>query len=103
VSGNGAEVLGDLLAPLIAELEGTERSGEELRVGGRPFAVLRRDHLEVALDPAVAAAAQRTPDVTSSPRGPGWVRFRPRVLDGHAVDRAQAWLRSAHRGASSRR
>lgn len=49
------------------------------------------------LDPAIAAAAARTPDTASSPRGPGWVRFRPAALDGHAADRAAAWFISAYR------
>ena len=67
--------------------------------GGRPFAVLSPDGsaAEFGLDPAVAAAAARTPDVAFSGRGSGWVRFRPAVLDDHGVDRAVAWLLSAHR------
>ena len=58
------------------------------------------------LDPALAGAARRTPDVGSSPFGPEWVTFRPSVLDGHAVDRAAAWfvaaLRRAARGPKTR-
>jgi hypothetical protein len=50
-----------------------------------------------ALDPAVAAAAARTPDVSPSSRGPGWVAFAPADLDDHAADRAVAWFASAHR------
>jgi hypothetical protein len=67
--------------------------------GGRPFAVLDEagTAAEFALDGAVASAAARTPDVTTSPRGPGWVRFRPTTLDDHAADRAGAWFTSAHR------
>lgn len=67
--------------------------------GGRPFAVANADGsaAEFALDPAVADAAARTPDVTASERGPGWVRFAPTILDDHAADRAVAWLASAHR------
>ena len=52
---------------------------------------------EFALDPAVAAAAARTPDVGPSSRGAGWVSFAPADLDDHAADRAVAWLASAHR------
>ena len=103
MTGNGAETLASHLAPVVEELDGVERAGAELRVFGRPFAVIERDRLEVALDPAIASAAQRTPDVTASGRGAGWVSFRPTTLDGHAIDRAQAWLRSAHRLASKRR
>ncbi len=66
---------------------------------GRPFAVVSADgdSAEFALDPAVAAAATRTPDVAPSAHGPGWVQFRPAVLDGHAADRAAAWFDSARR------
>ena len=71
---------------------------------GRPFAGLSADAAtaEFALDPAVAAAAVRTPDVGSSSRGAGWVVFAPQDLDDHAADRAVAWLASAHRRAEPR-
>lgn len=66
---------------------------------GQDFATLGADGTtgEFRLDPAVAAAAARTPDVDLSPRGSGWVRFRPGALDDHGVDRAVAWFESAHR------
>ena len=107
MSGNGAETLADRVEAAVAELADvavvqTERE-RELRTNGRLFAVLGEGWLETALDPAVAAAAQRTPDVTTSPRGPSWVRFRPVHPDRFALDRAEAWLRSAHRGAAGRR
>jgi hypothetical protein len=54
---------------------------------------------EFRLDPPVAAAALRTPDTGPSRRGEGWVRFRPDVLDHHALDRAEAWFGSAWRRA----
>jgi hypothetical protein len=68
----------------------------------RLFAVLSADGTaaEFALDPVVAAAAARTPDVALSGRGAGWVRFSPAVLDDHGVDRAAAWFASAYRVAS---
>ena len=67
--------------------------------GSRLFAIAAADgsSAEFALDPAVADAAARTPDVTLSSRGPGWVTFTPAELDDHAADRAVAWLASAHR------
>jgi hypothetical protein len=67
--------------------------------GGRPFATVTADgsYAEFALDPAVADAATRTPGARLSSRGPGWVTFSPIDLDDHAVDRATAWLASAHR------
>ena len=49
------------------------------------------------LDPAIAAAAVRTPDTMPSGRGAGWVDFAPDTIDDHAEDRAVAWLESAHR------
>jgi len=72
--------------------------------GGRPFAVANADGsaAEFALDPAVADAAARTPDVQPADRGPGWVTFTPTVLDDQAADRAIAWLASAHRRSGPR-
>jgi hypothetical protein len=66
---------------------------------GHPFAGVSADgaSAEFALDPAVAAAAVRTPDVEPSSRGAGWVAFAPQDLDDHAADRAVAWFASAHR------
>ena len=51
------------------------------------------------LAPAVAEAALRTPDTGRSLRGRGWVTLGPAIVDGHAIDRATAWLVSAWRGA----
>jgi hypothetical protein len=65
--------------------------------GGRPFAVAGQFGAEFRLDAAVAAAAARTPDAGPSPRGRDWVRFNPRELDGHAVDRVTAWFGLAYR------
>jgi hypothetical protein len=72
--------------------------------GGDVFAVLGSDgaSAEFALDRAVAAAAVRTPDTAPSPRGPGWVQFRPETLDSHGEDRASAWFASAYRHAAGR-
>lgn len=69
---------------------------------GQAFAALSADGsvAEFRLDAAVAIAAERTPDTASSSRGPGWVSFRPLVLDEHSADRAVAWLASAHRRVS---
>lgn len=66
---------------------------------GRAFAVLGADgaSVEFALDSSVAAAAARTPDVSVSVRGRGWVSFAPISLDDHGRDRARAWFESAHR------
>lgn len=49
------------------------------------------------LDPLVAGAAARTPDVRASSRGRGWVELHPRVVDGHVADRAGAWFLSGYR------
>ena len=66
---------------------------------GTTFAVLSADGgvASFLLDPIVAGAAARTPEVTRSTRGPGWVDMRPRVVDGHVADRAGAWFLSGHR------
>ena len=61
-------------------------------VGERAFAALGASGVEIRLDPAIAAAAARTPDTAPSTRGPEWVRFNPRELDVHAIDRLRAWL-----------
>ena len=68
-------------------------------IHGTTFAVLSADGGEASflLDPIVAGAAARTPEVTRSARGPGWVDIRPRVVDGHVADRAGAWFQSGHR------
>ena len=96
--------LRDLLEEEAADLPGAEVSVETdgsttWSRGNRPFAAVSADgsSAEFALDPAVADAATRTPDVTTSERGPGWVTFSPKDLDDHAADRAVAWLASAHR------
>jgi len=101
--------LRDLLEEGAADLPGTEPTlgpdGSLTWVRtGRTFAAASADgsSAEFALDPAVADAATRTPDVTASARGPGWVLFTPHELDDHAADRAVAWLASAHRRAEPR-
>jgi hypothetical protein len=71
-------------------------------VSGRVFAMLAGERLEAALDAAVSKAALRTPDTALSPAGAGWIAFAPRVVDGYALDRAEAWVRFAHRHASGR-
>ncbi len=78
----------------------TELGGEVVwSVNRTAFAVLSSDGGQASflLDPIVAGAAARTPEVTRSGRGPGWVDIRPRVVDGHVADRAGAWFLSGHR------
>jgi hypothetical protein len=96
--------LGELLADSAIDVPGC--SVETARDGGqtwsrnrRPFAGVSADGrtAEFLLDPAVADAAIRTPDVAHSSRGPGWVAFTPAELDDHAADRAVAWFASAYR------
>ncbi len=67
--------------------------------GDQVFAALSADGTTASflLDPLVAGAATRTPDVRPSSRGRGWVEMQLRVVDGHAADRAGAWFLSAHR------
>jgi len=96
--------LDELLVEAAGGLPGTAVAGEEggsttWSRGGREFATVSADGSTASfwLDPAVAAAAIRTPDTSASGRGPGWVDFRPDDLDDHAADRAVAWLGSAYR------
>jgi hypothetical protein len=96
--------LGDRLAEASIDLAGATMSTSPdgslswLR-GDRPFAMVAADGsmAEFGLDPAVAGAALRTPDVSPSEVGPGWVLFAPAALDDRAIDRAVAWFASAHR------
>ena len=94
-----------LVAEVIVELpEARSLSAEGVVTwsrGTQPFAALGADGIEIRLDTAIAAAAARTPDSAASPRGIDWIRFDPRELDGHAVDRLRAWLELAYRRAGS--
>ena len=64
-----------------------------------PFAALGPTGIEIRLERAIAAAATRTPDTAPSSRGADWIRFNPRELDAHALDRLRAWLELAYRRA----
>ena len=94
-----------ILDRLVGELPATTRSAAgpamTWAVGDRAFAIVDGDAVELRLDPAVAAAAMRTPDVGASERGPEWVRFAPRTLEGHDLDRLEAWFALAHRRATA--
>jgi hypothetical protein len=94
----------DLAREVVGELADVSRidgdDGAVWQRAGRPFASLAAGALEVRLQPPVARAALRTPDTSASPRGEGWVRFAPSVLDRFAADRAAAWLESAWRHAA---
>jgi hypothetical protein len=98
------ESLDERVEAVAQDLEGVERArdGESVTylAGGRPFAVLLPDVLEVSLDAAVARAALRTANTLASPRGGGWIAFTPENTDRFALDRAEAWVRSAHRHAT---
>ena len=95
--------LAGLLAEAAGSLEGLAAvplaSGTEYWLDDVLVATESGDVAEFRLRDLVGAAALRTPNVTASSRGPGWVRFAPRGLDGHARDRAAAWLESAWRRA----
>jgi hypothetical protein len=98
--------LRELLATIAADLDDvtaapTPDGGHAWSRGPAVFASVGEGgtSAEFRLDPAIAAAAVRTPDTAPSPRGQGWVRFRPATLDGHAVDRATSWFISASRRA----
>jgi hypothetical protein len=85
-----------------AELPGvsvrTSAGQHELTVRSRVVATITGRVAEFALDPAVVAAALRTPD--TRPAGPpDRIAFEPRLMDRYAADRAVAWLLSAVRRA----
>jgi hypothetical protein len=67
--------------------------------GDHAFAVVSAAGAEFRLRPDVAEAVLRTPDVTPSGRGEGWVRLEPPVTDQMVMDRAEAWFLSAWRTA----
>jgi hypothetical protein len=98
------ETLDERVEAVAEDLEGVDRRREDesvgYSVGGRLFAVLMEDVFEAALDPAVASVAVRMVDVMPSSRGKGWIAFTPEVVDRFALDRAEAWFRSAHRRAA---
>ncbi|HXI46693.1 MAG TPA: hypothetical protein VNH13_10360 [Candidatus Acidoferrales bacterium] len=98
-----AGALRERVAALAEALEGihVDRAAglETWSVAGRPFAVVAGSAIELRMDPAVAHAATRTPDTTTSHRGPEWIRFEPPVLDDHAADRLDAWFAHACRRA----
>ncbi|MEI7745006.1 MAG: hypothetical protein WCK58_14805 [Chloroflexota bacterium] len=98
------ETLDERVETTIEDLDDVERHREGESVsystGGRVFAVLMQDVLEVALAGPVAAAALRTADTMASTRGAGWVAFTPEAVDRFTLDRAEAWVRAAHRRAA---
>lgn len=98
------ETLESWLDAAAAELDGVEKSivdgAPSWAALGVTFAVLTAAGVELRLDPPIADAATRTPDVASSARGPEWVRFEPKTLDDHAVDRLEAWFALARRRAT---
>lgn len=95
------ESLDERVESVVEDLDAVERvrngGAVTYRLRGKPFAVLAGDVLEVALDPVVARAAVRTADTAPSSRGGGWIAFTPPAIDRFALDRAEAWVRSAHR------
>jgi hypothetical protein len=100
---NASSTLEQQVADLAADLPEVATApggaGRSWSRGPVEFAVVGPFGVEIRLDRQVAAAAIRTPDTTISARGPDWVRFNPRELDAHALDRLGAWLELAHRRA----
>jgi hypothetical protein len=76
----------------------TSGGRHELTVGSRVVASITGRIAEFGLDPAVVAAALRTPD-TRRGGAPDRIAFEPRAMDRYAADRAVAWLQSAVRRA----
>jgi hypothetical protein len=97
------EALTAAAAALPEAVARTGPRGTEWLVRQRPFAAVAGDTAEFRLEPAIVRAALGTPDTGPSSRGPDWVAFRPLELDRFALDRATAWLASAHRRAAALR
>lgn len=93
------DVTADLDAPVEVDPAAT---GTTYLLAGRPFAWAADRVFEVQLGPEISAAALRTPDVSASPRGAGWIRLEPPVIDDHAADRVVAWFELARRIATGR-
>jgi hypothetical protein len=96
-----AEALAEAAAGLTGVIRRESAGTIEYGLEDRPFAALEADGgaASFRLSPPVAAAAVHTPDTVPSSREPDWVTLRPTVVDGHAIDRAVAWLESAWRHA----
>ncbi len=108
IAGQGTgESLEARIGTVIADLDGVTRtpegSAQRLAVEGRVFAVVGPGLLEVALDQRIATAALATPDTQPSARGVGWIAFTPLAPDRFALDRAESWIRFAHRRATGGR
>jgi hypothetical protein len=97
--------LDELFRSIASDLDGVEGTvaGDETawRRGGVTFAVLRGERADLRLTGPVGRAALGTPDTDPSERGPDWISFTPRELDGMALDRAAAWFENAARHANN--
>jgi hypothetical protein len=93
--------LDDVLAELLDQIaDVTVQTDREYAHQGVVFAARPADDtVELRLGEDIVDAAMRTPDTTPSERGGEWLRFRPRELDAHAIDRLKAWFLVAYRQA----
>jgi hypothetical protein len=93
------------LAAVAEEVGATTRpatgGGTEFIRAKRTLAYAHGDVAEFWLDPEIAEAAIRTPDTSSSTRGPAWVRLAPAEPKPMDLDRARAWFLSAWRDATA--
>ena len=93
--------LEDAMAAAAAALRATRSDADDggvaYSVGETVVVVATGGTAEFRLRPDVAAAASRTPDATSSPRGPEWVAFTPTNFDRFTRDRIEAWFEFAVR------
>jgi hypothetical protein len=88
----------DRLADELDEIETAPVDGGVAYVrGGFVFAVREGSRLSFRLLPEVVEAALRTPDTSTSQRGPDWVALNPVAQDPFVLDRALAWFESAWR------
>jgi hypothetical protein len=99
--GDLPESLEEALLDAASDMPGltvrTTDDRHEFVAAGRVVATLGGAVAEFRLDPAVTAAALRTPGTRRSTAAPDRIAFQPSELDLYALDRAVAWLRSAAR------
>jgi hypothetical protein len=94
----------DVVAELVASVDGLERTGErrvEYRRSGRPFLVVEGDRVRFRLRQDVARAALTTPGTERDPAGPEWIALESRRSDRFSRDRARAWFDFALRELTS--
>jgi hypothetical protein len=101
VTGSLSTTLDELAATLDGVRSEAAGSTTTWFRGRIAFAVLVGQAVDLRLDRAIAAAALKTPDTATTARGNDWVRYAPPTLEGHDLDRLDAWFGLAYRRAAA--